>query len=144
MGDQPSRVTVIRIRAPGVDVPALAEGLRLWYENQNLETSTAVTPTGLMVQCRRLQTSKRASSTDPPLAVMLRSEGEDLRVEIGSAKWLNKVTAVTILGILPAKAVMTTTRLLFELGTWRWWYYRLSNQTINFLRATAPMHVRSR
>jgi hypothetical protein len=149
---KPSRLTVTSIRAPAADVPALAEALRLWYENQGLEAIMVAIPTGVMVQCRTRQTSKRTSGMSALLTVILRSEGEDLLVDIGSAEWLGKANAAkaTAAGgglaaasllILPIAPVAAGAAAV-GIGARRWRQHRLSNQTISFLRETAPTHVR--
>lgn len=148
---QQYRRTATSIHAPAVDVAALAEALRLWYENQSLEASTIAIPDGVMVQCRTRRTWKRASDTNALLRVILRAEGEDLLVEIGSAKWVGK-TYVFKYGLnmipfyipIPASIVGPSARE-GSIGMWtgRWRQYRLADQTISFLRDTAPRHARS-
>jgi hypothetical protein len=149
---QSSRLTVTRIYAPAVDVPALAKALRVWYENQGLEAILVTTPTALIVQCRARKRSERASGMSALLTVILQDKGEDLCVEIGSAKWLGtantaKATAAGV-GLAAASSFMplawpvTAGAAAVVMGSQRWRQYRLSNQTISFLRETAPTHVR--
>ncbi len=132
-----SRLTVTRIYAPGVDVPALAEALRRWYENQGLEAITVAISATVMVQCRPRQKSTRAFGMRAPMTVVMQDKGKDLLVQIGSTKWLGRFSE--------AKAIAGA--MLFPGGwvamdVWRQQHYRLSDQTISFLRETAPMHVR--
>jgi hypothetical protein len=135
-GDQPPQVKRTRIRAPAVDVPALAEALCRWYEAQHLEAAARpATPTGLIVQCRTRRTLERASGMGAALTVILRREGEDLLVEIGAAKWLGKRVG-TGAGLLFHWALVPV-----GIGVWR--QYKLPRQTIEFLRTEAPRHLRS-
>jgi hypothetical protein len=93
---QLSRPTVTRIYAPGVDVPALAEALRLWYENQGLEAITVAIPNARMVKCRARQGWKGASRMTALLTVTLQGEGADLLVEIVSAIWVGSAAAAGV------------------------------------------------
>src|SRR5215472_10389883 len=134
-GDQPPQVKRTRIRAPAVDVPALAEALCRWYETQGLEAAArAAAPTGLMVQCRTRRMLERASGMGAALTVILRHAGEDLLVEMGAAKWLGKRAGAGA-GLLLHFAWVTV-----GIGAWR--QYQLPRQTIEFLRTEAPKHLR--
>jgi len=79
--------------------------------------------------------------------LILRDEDEDLLVEIGSAKWSPKATAagstvVAVVGLAAAAGPIGWAALAGGMGA-RWWLqYRLSDQTISFLREMAPTHVR--
>jgi TIR domain len=141
---QPSRLTATRIHAPAVDVPALAETLRLWYENQGLEAIMVAIPTALVVQCRAREGAQRVFGTNALLTVILQDEDEDLLVEIVSAKWLG--TAAARAGLAPASRIFMPLALYVptagHLGMRKWQQHKLSNQTISFLRETAPTHVR--
>ena len=146
-----SRLTAASIRAPAADVPALAEALRSWYENQGLEATMVPIPVGMMVQCRTRQTSRRTSGINALLTVILRSDGDNLLVDIGSAKWLGKANvakagvagaglAAASLVVAPL-AVAAAGAAAVGVGARRWRQYRLSNQTVSFLRETAPTYV---
>jgi hypothetical protein len=166
---QASRLNVIRIHAPAVDVPVLAEALRQWYEDQGLETIMAATPIALVVQCRTRRASKHASRVSDALTVILCAKGEDLLVEIGSAKWLGKAaaakasatgaaagfTASTVAGsaILAAWNPVGLAAVALIYGgvgagaagavvVRQRRQSRLSQQTISFLQETAPTYVR--
>jgi hypothetical protein len=147
---QLSRPTVTRMYAPAVDVPALAETLRLWYENRGLEASTVAIPNARMVQCRARQGWLGAHRMTALLTVILQGEGADLLVEIGSARWVGSATAAgvgwfaglfvippgpNVLVLVPAAAAAAS-----GWGAWRVRQHMLSNQTIRFLRETAPTH----
>ncbi len=149
---QPPQLTVTRIRAPAVNVPALAEALRGWYESNGLESTVVTSPTALMVQCRTLNPLQRASGMSDLLTVILRADGEDLVVECQAAKFLGKAKTakVAAAGVGVAAAVVFVPYVpvmvgaaAVGMGAWRLRQQRLSNQTISFLRETAPIHVRS-
>jgi hypothetical protein len=151
---QLSRLTVTRIHAPRVDVPALAEVLCLWYRmSHGLEAITIEISATVMVQCRPRQRSARASGMRALLTVVLQDEGKDLLVEIGSAKWLGKASAAKTTGatvgfytatLATPLGWMAAATTAVGMGVWRSWQYRLSKQTISFLRETAPAHIRGR
>jgi hypothetical protein len=140
---QASQPTVTRIRAPAVDVPALAEALRLWYESQDFEAIAAAGPIACMVQCRQPGTLESASETAAVLTVILRSEGEDLVVEIGSVKWLGTAAVAAGKGLLVGFVGGRNALIARMLASEAWRRRQLMNRTISFLRITAPTHVRS-
>lgn len=133
-GDQPSQVRLIRIRAPAVDVRALAEALCQWYEAQGLEAARTATPIGLLVQCRTGRRLERAAGMGAALTVVLRHESEDLLVEIGAAKWLGKGAGAG------AGLVFHLAWLSVGIGVWR--QVQLRRQTIEFLRTEAARQLR--
>jgi tetratricopeptide (TPR) repeat protein len=136
---QASKSKMTRIPAPAVDVSGLAEALRLWYENQGLEAVMAATSIACTVQCRKRRTSKRQSEANALLTVILHSDGEDLIVETGSAKWYGKAAlgaSFAVVGYVPlAAAGVVAART--------WQQHKLMTETISFLRETAPTHLHS-
>jgi hypothetical protein len=132
---QESQPRVTRIRAPRVDVPALAEVLRLWYENQNLEAIVAVTPNACAVQCRKRRSSKPVSEKNALLTVLLHSEDEDLVVEFGSANWVGKAVAAGVAGVVLVVPALAITGIAAA-GAWQ--RRKLMTETVSFLRNTAP------
>ena len=169
-----SQLTVAKIYAPAVDVPGLAEALRVWYENQGMEAILVTTPTALIVQCRPRKRPERSSSMNAVLTVILEDKGEDLRVEMGSTKWLGaaknaaKTVATTtaawtgaaiassllssgLRAVRPALGATGAVTVLLPvaagatvvgMGVRQWRRQRLWDQTVSFLRETAPTHVR--
>ena len=135
-GDQPSQVKLTRIPTPAVDVPALAEALCQWYEDQRLTAvARQATPGGMMVQCRS-RAVERVFGMGAALTVLLRHDGEDLLVEIGAAKWIGK-------GVGAAGASLVFHLMLIPVGIGVLRQYKLPRQTISFLRTEAPKHLRS-
>ena len=135
-GDQPSQVKLTRIPTPAVDVPALAEALCQWYEDQRLTAvARPATPGGMMVQCRS-RAVERVFGMGAALTVLLRHEGEHLLVEIGAAKWVGK-------GVGAAGASLVFHLMLIPVGIGVLRQYKLPRQTISFLRTEAPKHLRS-
>ena len=135
-GDQPSQVKLTRIPTPAVDVPALAEALCRWYEDQRLTAvARPATPGGMMVQCRS-RAVERVFGMGAALTVLLRHEGEHLLVEIGAAKWVGK-------GVGAAGASLVFHWMLIPVGIGVLRQYKLPRQTISFLRTEAPKHLRS-
>lgn len=132
-GDQPPQVKLTRIRAPAVDVRALAEALCQWYEAQGMEAARTATPTGLLVQCRTRRRLERASGMGAALTVVLRHESENLLVEIGEAKWVGKRAGAGA-GLLFHLAWVSV-----GIGVWR--QHQLPRQTIEFLRTEAAKQL---
>lgn len=134
-GDQPSQAKLTRIPIPAVDVPALAEALCQWYQDQRLKAvARPATPSGMMVQCRS-RAVERVFGMGAALTVLLRHEGEDLLVEIGAAKWMGKSVGTG--------AGLVFHWMLIPVGIGALRQYKLPRQTINFLRMEAPKHLRS-
>jgi hypothetical protein len=82
----------------------------------------------------------------------LQNEDEDLLVEVGSAKWLGRASAAkasaATVGVFVAMAaspagLIAAGTAAVGMDVWRRQQYRLSNQTISFLRETAPRYVGS-
>jgi hypothetical protein len=133
--DQPSQVKLTRIPTPAVDLPALAEVLRQWYEDQRLTAVAApATPSGMMVQCRS-HSVERVLGMGAALTVLLRHDGQDLLVEMGSAKWMGKGVGTG--------AGLVFHWLLIPVGIGVLRQYKLPRQTVTFLRTEAPKHLRS-
>jgi TIR domain len=84
-----------RFDAPGIDVMRLAQNLRGWYESQNYEAQTAMDGTRAVVQCRSKTWSRRLGA-GAALTVVLAVDGEELAVEIGGGKWMDKVAAAGV------------------------------------------------
>ena len=133
--DKQPQVKLTKLRAPGVDVRGLAEALGRWYEGQELEVIQADTPTALMVQCRTPGSWKRMMGLGVALTVTLRSDGDDLLIETGAAKWLGKRTGVGV-GLATHGVGWVTVAV----GAWR--QYKLPRQTITFLRMAATTQLR--
>ena len=134
-GDQPSQAKLTRIPIAAVDVPALAEALCQWYQDQRLKAvARPATPSGMMVQCRS-RAVERVFGMGAALTVLLRHEGEDLLVEIGAAKWMGKSVGTG--------AGLVFHWMLIPVGIGALRQYKLPRQTINFLRMEAPKYLRS-
>ena len=140
--DRPPQVKLIRVRAPGVDVGSLGDALARWYETQGLEATAAATPAGMTLQCRTRDGWKRALGMGAALTTILRTEGADLLVEIGAAQWLGKGLAggASLVAASAALPIAPVAWVTVGIGAWR--QYRLPQQTIEFLQASAPSHQR--
>ncbi len=141
---QPSQVKLTKILVPAVDVPALAEALRQWYETQGLEAGRAATPSGQMVQCRTRQAWKRTVAMDVALTVTLRHDAGELLVEIGEAKWSQRFASgagIAVGGLLTGGGAVIAPAAGVMAGVGARHQQRLRQQTIGFLRATAPAHI---
>jgi TIR domain len=84
-----------RFNAPGLDVMRLAQNLRGWYESQNLEAQAAVDGARAVVQCRSKAWARRLGA-GAALTVVLTADGDELAVEIGGGKWMDKVAAAGV------------------------------------------------
>lgn len=89
-GSAKSKLT--RLRAPSVDVSALAESLGSWYGSQKLQTQSRRDGARITVQARSNTWATRLGA-GVALTVVMWSDGDDLAVEIGGAKWMDKAAA---------------------------------------------------
>ena len=89
-GGAKSKIT--RLRAPGVDVSALAESLISWYGSQKLQTQSRCDGARITIQARSNTWATRLGA-GVALTVVMWSDGDDLAVEIGGAKWMDKAAA---------------------------------------------------
>jgi serine/threonine kinase PknH len=81
-----------RLRAPDIDVSALAGSLVSWYETQNLQAQSGRDGARFTVQARSNKWASRIGA-GVALTVVLWADGDDLAVEIGGAKWMDKAAA---------------------------------------------------
>jgi len=139
--ERPPQVKLVRIRAPGVDVGAVAEELGRWYRTQGLECTITADPQGHTVQCRTAEAWKRALGMGAALTTVLRAEQADLLLEIGAARWLGKGMAGGA-SLVAAQATPLAPVAWVTIGIGAWRQYKLPQQTIDFLRATAPSYQR--
>lgn len=80
------------------------------------------------------------------LTVILRGEGEVLLVETGKSKWFGKALGKAAQGtVIPTGYSLTLAGVTaVRMGALRWRQHQLANETVNFLRATAPRDARRR
>lgn len=81
-----------RLRAPDINVSALAESLVSWYETQKLQAQSRRDGPRFTVQARSSKWTTRIGA-GVALTVILWADGDDLAVEIGGAKWMDKAAA---------------------------------------------------
>jgi hypothetical protein len=79
-----------RFEAAGVDVSVIAGKLAEWYESQHLEVQKLDSGSQVVVQCRS-RTWTRWVGSSIALSVVLWLDGDDLVVEIGGAKWQERI-----------------------------------------------------
>lgn len=89
-GDARSKLT--RLRAPNIDISALADSLVSWYESQKLEAQCRRDGARVTVQTRSSKWASRLGA-GVALTVVMWAEGDELAVEIGGAKWIDKAAA---------------------------------------------------
>ncbi|MFJ9966604.1 ComEA family DNA-binding protein [Streptomyces avermitilis] len=124
-----------RLRAPGVDLEAAAEGLGRFYESQNMTVQTMPVGGAQVVQARSSSQWKRALGMAVALTVTLRQDGVDLVIEIGGAPWMAKSTAAVFWSAaLPPMMLAPVVGLANQA--------RMPRQTIDFLKATLPNYLR--
>jgi hypothetical protein len=78
------------LQAPGLNLSKLVETLEGWYESQKLDVQKWSEGTQVIVQCRSKAWARR-TGVGISLTVILWMDGDDLVVQIGATKWVDKV-----------------------------------------------------
>ena len=78
--------------APGIDLSHLGQALTQWFRTQGLETQTlAGSQDVLTVQARQRKDWRTYVAGSVALSVMATRQGDNLNIQMGSAKWADKV-----------------------------------------------------
>ncbi len=86
--------------APGVDIRGLAGVVANWFQGQKFETQTLEAPGGgMVVQARQPEAWRSILGMSSALNVTMTLQGENLVVQMGAAKWVDKA-AVGAVGVL--------------------------------------------
>ncbi len=86
--------------APGVNVGELAGVVSDWFQGQGFEAQTVEAPGGgFVVQARKPEAWRSIVGMSAALNVTMTPQGENLVVEMGAAKWIDKA-AVGAVGVL--------------------------------------------
>lgn len=91
--------------APDLDIFSLGQALADWFSGQKYQTQTVpYGSAGITVQARREDTFRNLAGMSSALTISIYPEGENISVEMGNAKWLDKgaVAAVGALIFWPA------------------------------------------
>jgi hypothetical protein len=122
---------VARFNAPDLDVTRLAQNLRGWYESQKLEAQTATDGARVVVQCRS-KTWARRLGAGAALTVVLTSEGDELAVEIGGGKWMDKVAAAGVAWFIAWPALIPAAMGGYKQAT-------LPSKTLQYIQSMIPL-----
>lgn len=86
--------------APSLDLRELAGVVSDWFQNQKFEVQTLEAPGGgLVVQARQPEAWRSILGMSSALNVTMTPQGENLIVQMGAAKWVDKA-AVGAVGVL--------------------------------------------
>ncbi|MCR4407844.1 MAG: zinc ribbon domain-containing protein [Anaerolineae bacterium] len=86
--------------APGLDIRELASVVSNWFQSQKFETQVLEAPGGgFVVQARQPEAWRSILGMSSALNVTMTLQGENLIVEMGAAKWIDKA-AVGAVGVL--------------------------------------------
>ena len=122
---------VARFNAPGLDVMRLAQNLRGWYESQKLEAQTAMDGARIVVQCRSKMWARRLGA-GAALTVVLTAEGDELAVEIGGGKWMDKVAAAGVAWFIAWPALIPAAMGGYKQAT-------LPSKTLQYIQSMIPL-----
>jgi hypothetical protein len=91
--------------APDIDMIDMGQMLADWLAGQEFETQQMVADNGgVTIQARKESTLRMLAGMSSALSIVVQPEGENLAVEMGNAKWVDKgaVAAVGALVFWPA------------------------------------------
>lgn len=94
--------------APDIDPSALAQAVYDWLKGQNYETQILPSQTGaITVQARKEDALRTLAGMSTALTLVIATDGENLIVEMGNAKWTDKAVAGGVGVLLFAPALIT-------------------------------------
>lgn len=94
--------------APDIDPSVLSQALYDWLKDQNYETQLLPSQTGAFtVQARKADALRTLAGMSTALTLVIASDGENLTVEMGNAKWTDKAVAGGVGVLLFAPALIT-------------------------------------
>ena len=99
------RTKMSRFRAPNIRIDKLADNLVAWYRSQNLEAQQSWEGPRTIVQCRS-KTWARRLGAGAALTVVLWREDDELAVEIGGSKWMDKAAAGAVAWFIAWPAII--------------------------------------
>lgn len=86
--------------APDIDISGLGQSLSDWFAGQGFQTQLLPAASGgATVQARKESTLRTLTGMSNALTVSINPEGENIGVEMGNAKWLDKGAAAAV-GVL--------------------------------------------
>ncbi len=137
--DKGPAMKVTRLPLRDTDLRQLADALARWYRSQHLEAQVTTDETGARVQCRS-HSARAVAGAALALTVVLRQDRDELAVEIGAGRWVDKGVAAGV-GLLTLSAGVGLIPLASSV--WGGWQQaRLPARTLEFIQATAPTYAR--
>ena len=104
-----------KYQAPGIDPNELAQVLRDWFEAQQFKTqSLPIQGGGVAVQARKESTWRTLLGMAQALTIQMVPQEDELVVEVGGAKWMDKGVATGV-GLL----VLWPTLVTAGIGAWQ-------------------------
>ncbi|MGH9281084.1 MAG: hypothetical protein ACRD12_23740 [Acidimicrobiales bacterium] len=134
-GPSGAKMKLSRFPAPGVDVSYLARNLVGWYESQKLDVQQYSEGGRVVVQCRSQAASRRLGA-GAALTVVLSNDHDDLAVEIGGAKWSDKMIGGGVAWFLFWPAAIPA-----AMGGWK--QATLPNKTLSYIQSMIPVCSRA-
>lgn len=114
-------------RAPNLNMGQLVQALVDWYRAQKFEVQVLDMPGGgVVIQARQPEAWRAVLGMSSALNVVLRRQGEDLFVEIGAGKWVDKAIA-------GAAGLFVLWPLLFTAAYGAWQQSKLPERTFEFI-----------
>ncbi len=114
-------------KAPNLNMGQLVQALTDWYRAQKFEVQVLDMPGGgVVVQARQPEAWRAVLGMSSALNVVLRRQGDDLLVEIGAGKWVDKAIA-------GAAGLFILWPLFFTAAYGAWNQSRLPQRTFEFI-----------
>lgn len=94
--------------APDIDPMVLGQALYEWLRGQNYESQMLPSQNGaITVQARKEDALRTLAGMSTALTLLISSDGENINVEMGNAKWTDKAVAGGVGVLLFAPALIT-------------------------------------
>lgn len=114
--------------APNLDMGRLVQALADWYRAQKFDVQVLDLPQGgVVIQARQEETWRNLLGVSSALNVALRRQGENLLVEIGAGKWVDKAIAA-------GAGLFILWPLLFTAAYGAWQQSKLPQRTFEFIQ----------
>jgi hypothetical protein len=129
---QPTTTRSAHFSVRGVDLQQLAVNLTDWYASQSLQAQWSREGRRYVVQCREQRAWARWVGAGAALTVVLSATADELTVEIGGAKWADKLAATGVGAFIFWPAAVTA-----AVGSYR--QAVLPNKTLEHIERTLPL-----
>jgi hypothetical protein len=142
-GNRGSKPPIISIPAAHLNLSKMADSIKEWYTAQGLEVQELRESSRMLIQCRSHAWQRRVGA-GMAISVILWMDGDDLLVQIGSTKWIDKVDRKAAAAGAGIAAVLLSPLLIvpaasIAVGASR--QNKLSAKTVEYIKSVIPDYL---